>query len=280
MGGAAEEWRPRSAVEIRRGTQSPPLFLVHSGTGNVTDYAGLATHFAEGQRIIGLVSRGLSDEDEPLTTVEEMAEAYLEEVRRIQPEGPYLFAAWSMGGYVALEMARRLGPGAADVLLVGPPLHWPMSRRRIRRANRGANRLVRELTRALADGTPLRPSAERDLLASWTLDEEGTAAVRAGDPTQQRAGRVNILNTVASARYQSVVTRQRTRHDRRVVALLPTDDAADARLATLEQWRAAAPETLEVVDAPGTHFTLIRGEEGARFAGEWLSAELARHAEG
>jgi thioesterase domain-containing protein len=45
---------------------------------------------------------------EPRRRVEEMAAAYLEELRVLQPEGPYLLGAWSAGGAVAFEMARRL----------------------------------------------------------------------------------------------------------------------------------------------------------------------------
>jgi thioesterase domain-containing protein len=37
-----------------------------------------------------------------------MAEAYLEEVRKVQPNGPYRLVGYSGGGIVASEMARRL----------------------------------------------------------------------------------------------------------------------------------------------------------------------------
>ncbi|MCP4661804.1 MAG: AMP-binding protein [bacterium] len=43
-----------------------------------------------------------------LTTIEEMAEHYVEAIREVQPEGPYRLGGWSMGGIVALEMARQL----------------------------------------------------------------------------------------------------------------------------------------------------------------------------
>jgi thioesterase domain-containing protein/aryl carrier-like protein len=275
VGDQSEAWRPRSLVEIRRGIDDPPLFFVHSGTGTVTDYAGIASHFADGQHVIGLQSLGLADDEEPVTTVEEMARAYLEEVRRIQPAGPYLFAGWSMGGYVALEMARQTGGDAADVFLVGPPLHQLAPRHRMRSERKWALRLVRDLTRAIDNGTPLRPSAERELLASWTLDEDGVADVKAGDARQLRAGRVGWVNTLASLQYRTLLARRQVRHDGRVVLFLPEEDTPRVRNATLEQWRATVPDTLEIVPSPGTHFTLVRGDEGAEFAGRWLSAELA-----
>ena len=37
-----------------------------------------------------------------------MAGRYLDEVRARQPAGPYHLGGWSMGGAIAVEMARRL----------------------------------------------------------------------------------------------------------------------------------------------------------------------------
>jgi thioesterase domain-containing protein len=41
-------------------------------------------------------------------TLEEMATAHLEVMRRVQPEGPYLFGGWCNGGLIAYEMAKQL----------------------------------------------------------------------------------------------------------------------------------------------------------------------------
>jgi thioesterase domain-containing protein len=43
-----------------------------------------------------------------LTTIESMAAHYVEELRAVQPEGPYFLGGWSMGGVVAFEMALQL----------------------------------------------------------------------------------------------------------------------------------------------------------------------------
>jgi amino acid adenylation domain-containing protein len=273
-GELAEAWRPSSLVELRRGTDEPPLYLVHSGTGGVTDYTAIAGHFAEGQRVVGVQSRGFADEAEPLTTVVEMARAYLEDIRRVQPEGPYLFAGWSMGGYIALEMARQLGEG--EVFVVGPPVH-PLRRRRIvRLERRSLLRLARAVTRAVERGTVLPARAEALLLRLWNVDEDAVAAVRAGDPAQLRAARVVLLNSAASVQYRQLLARKQISHDGRVVLFVPEGDPRGMRRRTLAQWLAIAPGA-EVIDAPGTHFTLVRGEHGPEFAGRRLSAEIQAH---
>src|SRR5262249_42657175 len=58
--------------------------------------------------------------------VEPLATNYLEAIRTIQPDGPYILGGWSSGGVIAFEMARQLQARGSDVSLValldsGPP---------------------------------------------------------------------------------------------------------------------------------------------------------------
>ncbi|MFE5690824.1 thioesterase domain-containing protein, partial [Streptomyces sp. NPDC056512] len=69
--------------------------------------------------------------DDMPATVREMATAYIEEIRRIQPEGPYHFLGWSFGGVAAFEMATQLqSEGETTALLTmldcypGVPDHY------------------------------------------------------------------------------------------------------------------------------------------------------------
>jgi thioesterase domain-containing protein len=80
-----------------------PLFCVHSVGGEVVSYRDLARRLGTDQPVYGLQS------PEPyLTNVEQMAARYIDELRTVQPRGPYRLAGWSMGGIVAYEMARQL----------------------------------------------------------------------------------------------------------------------------------------------------------------------------
>ena len=40
-----------------------------------------------------------------------MATLYNQQIRSVQPVGPYLLSGWSMGGLVAWEMAQQLMKG-------------------------------------------------------------------------------------------------------------------------------------------------------------------------
>ncbi|MFJ8113211.1 AMP-binding protein, partial [Streptomyces sp. NPDC096132] len=86
-----------------------PLFVVHPGGGFSWSYTRLLAHLDPQQPVYGVQARGLAAQEEELpASVAEMAAEYLEEVRRVQPAGPYRLAGWSFGGLVAHSMATRL----------------------------------------------------------------------------------------------------------------------------------------------------------------------------
>jgi amino acid adenylation domain-containing protein len=267
-----------SMVKIRRGTTAPALFCVHSAAGGVGDFAEMAGHLAQGQQFYGLQARGLDDSSAALPSIKEMAQAYLDEVTSVQPDGPYLLAGWSMGGYIAIEMARQArakGLDVAGVFVFGPPMHQA-------RGGLGAimdrkeRRRVRELLAHLDDtigappGIPLDPAYEAQLLERWPVEGRQLAALRAGDKQALKLGRVLVTNVWASLQYRPAKS-----YDGRVVLFMPRDDADEEQRATVEQWRSILRQEPEVVPVPGEHESVVH-DEGAHTIGAWLRDEINR----
>jgi oxalate---CoA ligase len=78
----------------------------------------LARHLSPDQPFYGVQSQGLDDKLPPHTRVEEMAAHYLQEIRAVQPEGPYYLGGFSFGGYVAYETACQLHAQGSEVALL------------------------------------------------------------------------------------------------------------------------------------------------------------------
>jgi thioesterase domain-containing protein len=95
-------------VPIRAEGNQAPLFCIHPVGGDVLCYAGLTSHLDPERPLYGLQSQGLAGLQPPLSHIEEMAECYLEELRAVQPQGPYHLVGWSLGGLIAFEMAQQL----------------------------------------------------------------------------------------------------------------------------------------------------------------------------
>jgi thioesterase domain-containing protein len=99
---------PSFLIPIQPLGSKPPLFCIHALGGSVLTYIGLASYLGSQRPLYGIQAPGYEGEMEPLVQVEVMAARYLDAVRLVQTEGPYLFCGLSFGGIVALEMAQQL----------------------------------------------------------------------------------------------------------------------------------------------------------------------------
>jgi acyl transferase domain-containing protein/thioesterase domain-containing protein len=109
----------RSLVTIQRGSDELiPFFCVHGSGGNVLNFRDLSQAMGRSQPFYGVQSRGIDGVSRPHQSIEEMAAAYLAEIRELQPDGPYLLGGYSGGGLVAYEMAHQLTAVGEVVALV------------------------------------------------------------------------------------------------------------------------------------------------------------------
>jgi thioesterase domain-containing protein len=85
-----------------------PFFCVHQLNGSILSFFDLAERLAPDQPFYAIQPRGWNGET-PLDRVEDLAAYYLDEIRRVQPGGPYhLGGRCSIGGMIAYEMAQQL----------------------------------------------------------------------------------------------------------------------------------------------------------------------------
>jgi amino acid adenylation domain-containing protein len=107
-------------VTLQAGNPSlPPLFLVHPHGGTVFCYQALASAMGDQVPVFGIQCYGLEEGEQPLSSIREMAAAYIKDIRRVQPNGPYQIAGWSLGGPIAFEAARQLEAAGLKVSFLG-----------------------------------------------------------------------------------------------------------------------------------------------------------------
>jgi len=123
LGDAYPEQGPR-VREVQRGAAGHTPFFMLTGdlTGGGFYCRGLAAALNADQPLYA-ITPAAPDSAVSLATVEGMAAAHLDDVRRIQPAGPYRLGGYCVGGLVAYEMARQLravGDEVELLLLVDP----------------------------------------------------------------------------------------------------------------------------------------------------------------
>ena len=125
---AEEQSRFSHLVPLQQSARQPPLFCIHPAGGAVFCYLPLATALGRGQAVYGLQATGLEPGEPAARSVEQMAGDYLDEIRAVQPVGPYHLLGWSFGGVIAYEMACQLqaaGEKVALLALLDTPLYQP-----------------------------------------------------------------------------------------------------------------------------------------------------------
>ena len=112
-----ETWS--SLVPIAPSGSKRPFFCVHGGAGHVYHYRALAQHLGKEQPFYGLQpGKGNGGTSHREDDVKSMAAAYLNEIRQVQPQGPYYVGGFCFGAVVAFEMAQQLTKMGETVALV------------------------------------------------------------------------------------------------------------------------------------------------------------------
>jgi amino acid adenylation domain-containing protein len=232
-------WKPTwsSLIAIQTKGSRSPFFCVHGIGGNVLGFYELSTHLGSTQPFYGLQAQGLDGAIAPHTRVEDMAAHYVEEIRKLQPHGPYFLGGLSFGGAIALEMAQQLrgqgqqvgllalfdtyaGKSKSKSSLLLKFLRLPMQRKTM---------YVTQKTRSTVHG-----------IWRWFY--------RLSLPRVLR--NVRAAHQVAHSRY---VMR---RYDGAVTLFVPFDPSLRSSEDPKADWQEYAPH-VEVEEIPGDHLTLL-----------------------
>ncbi|MGY0055243.1 non-ribosomal peptide synthase/polyketide synthase [Streptomyces sp. LZ34] len=116
-------------MPLRAEGSRPPLFCVHPASGLSWGYVGMLQHLGPDQPVYGLQARGIAEESDLPASLEEMARDYVEQIRTVQPSGPYRILGWSFGALAAYAVATILQEQGESIsllaLLDGYPPNQP-----------------------------------------------------------------------------------------------------------------------------------------------------------
>ncbi|RWI36994.1 MAG: amino acid adenylation domain-containing protein [Mesorhizobium sp.] len=262
--------RPDALVPIQAGGSRTPLFCPHPFGGHVLLYTPLANALGAEQPVFGLQARGLDGRARPHLSIPEMAGAYVEAIKSIQPRGPYQLAGLSMGGSIAWEMACQLRDTGDEVailaLLDAKALHKPEedTSGRYHRLL-GNNPIPDWLSEQAVILTVLFPALKKHWrkLKSIKSERQVTALLefgtQAGKVPDMSDTQLDHILTVAEANRTALHHYTPRPNDSRSVlfaakkGLRISTNQPDGDLG----WKQFARGRLEIHEVPGDHYTMV-----------------------
>jgi thioesterase domain-containing protein len=238
-------------------------------------YLDLARHLDAERPFYAFQSRGLDESQAPIADIATMATQYIEELREVQPEGPYLLGGYSMGGVVAFEMAQQLrARGKRVKLLALLDASAPDRNKKIEPEDNA--KLMISFARELGlsrEGLALSSDYLLKLDADERLRHVLAAAAEQGlmppDIDQQQIRRLwQVFYANARARRNYVPEAYRGR------LTLFNAQGSRARDAS-NGWHGLATEGIDIQELPGDHFSIVR-EPNVGLLGKLLNACLAK----
>ncbi|MFF3503961.1 SDR family NAD(P)-dependent oxidoreductase [Streptomyces sp. NPDC003247] len=233
------------------------LFLFHPAGGPTAVYRPLADRIGGAANCYGLERLDAVD------TVEAKAAAYIAEIRRLRPHGPYRLGGWSFGGCLAYEVARQLTAAGAEVdllFLIDAILPLPtddVDRARLTRVARFAEHVERTYGVPLGlDAPALGQGTDLDLF------DQVVARIRERVPQLGQAALHHQYTSYLDARiaetyrpqpYGGPVLLFRAAEPHPLTTSL---DPRYLRTDTALGWDALCPG-LDVVPVPGDHISVI-----------------------
>ncbi|WP_395807785.1 amino acid adenylation domain-containing protein [Archangium minus] len=234
--------------------EAPAIFLFHPGDGELHHYRDLTGRLEPRLRCFGIQAPETVSQRH-LTTFEERVAVYTQDIRAVQPHGPYRLLGFSFGGYPALGVAAELEAAGERVELVALLDTLPVHSISVMETPDPVLQLAEEfgvldehLERELA---PLSPDARWELLAARARDR-GILAPHF--PGAQLSRLWHILGEVLTPQVRGWAPPKL-----RVRPLLFTSTYSRTGREETLGWSQLMPrEQLEVVPLEGDHPDMIR----------------------
>jgi thioesterase domain-containing protein len=178
--------RPRSSLIVLQASgQHPPLICLPGIFGTTWEFRRLAQCLGADFPVYALPPVGVDGVASPHATIVEMARHNVDQLRTVQPHGPYYLAGHSLGGTVAYEMAQILqceGETVPLLVLMDAPIRGHS------RCFRAVQRIINRLTQRYGSGrSQAQQRRDNDALSasavaaiSEDIGVEGAAPTAAG----------------------------------------------------------------------------------------------------
>jgi thioesterase domain-containing protein/acyl carrier protein len=263
----AQNWSP--LLPLQPYGLKPPVFCIHPAGGTVVVYMKLAKLLGTERPFYGIQAQGIESGQTPITAMEEMVAFYLQEIKTVQPTGPYYLAGWSGGGHIALELAQQLKKNSDQVrslFIIDTPA----------KMSAALQDDVSYFTNFFTTGIETPEEVLRSLTAEQFMQEFVKRAQKgkllSQDCTAEEAQR---LFEVIKANMDISYNYEPQNYDGKIVFFSATNEkGTDQHIDLSEDWKNCVNPDLDVYYIPANHSTIIKQTKNARIVAKHMLIQL------
>ncbi len=267
-------------------TGSRRPFFFHGGSADALTWTKFSWLLGADQPFYAMQRPDFNAQSVTHSTVEALATACIQDIRQIQPAGPYLVGGHCFGGTVAYEIARQLqsqGEEIASVIAVdayclsAAPhtfLSWLQTKLQLsyfalRKSYyyHGGRKRLSQLPNKIWQR--LRRSNPNDILSAQPVSNESTSLIEKFVPKsdisyEERCDRAHQACVIASAHYQS--KNQSQRYSGAIKLFRAEVQITDWLYGQDLGWQSVTPGKVEIENVPGLFGNLFNQRSGPLLA--------------
>jgi len=242
-------------VAIQPQGSRPAFFNVHDGYGSAMYYGILASRLGSDQPFYGFWAKDKEDCDVRDASIEDIARFYIDEMRKVQPVGPYNLGGFCFGGIIAFEMAQQLQMAGEKVAFLAlfdannplMPARRHTFRERLRGHLRSGAPLIQKaitLARIVSDGIMSR-------IRKWRK-KTGGGSSNATPPPLSGIFRIEAVLDRAQSGYQP------RSYPGKLTLILPEEGIEGYEFLPDRGWANLAERGIEIHHIPGKHGLMFK----------------------
>ena len=271
-------------VILNAGRGGTPILLAHPAGGDIFCYRQLAGFLNPQYPLFAFTRQGAQAGKKDFVTIAQMAQQYFDEIPSVYAGLPVIFGGWSMGGYVAFEMAclysrkykchpeviifDQVAPGSSDGQV--QPVKEEVEQLLI--FARKAEQFLSKNLDITADTLLDRDSLERSELFFREFKKAGLLLERITPADFHGFLDFLVLDNKAAIEYTPAV------FDGNVLLIKAVDRAVEANSNSLLPdlgWQQYCQHEVTIAEVPGTHASMM-SEMNVKAVAEVLSNWLSR----
>ncbi len=247
-----------SLVEMQPQGSKPPLFLFEGASL----YYPLIPYMGLDQPIYGLIALLKDGVNGPVNQVEAIASYYINEIMKVQPNGPYYLGGLSFGGIVAFEVAQQLAAHGQETRLLIlfdamlPSAYKPISV--YRRLRFHVKKIIKHGVRHITDRIMAKATAaiDRMILLTHNLRAQHQKVKTRNQKLSHTTDYLGVGETIDQAERAYTPKPYRGR-----VVMFRALDAQEGETASLDPdlgWKPYLKDGMAIYDVPGDHLGILK----------------------